>query len=94
MGRLSWKIVAMILKSWSYYLVGAFTFLFVIVVRYNDKSHAPMIVELQIGQIDSTEHSMGLLRPLLDDMLLGLKKLMPSRDEKSTVGVLNDDYEL
>ena len=53
-----------------------------------------MILELQIGQIDSTEDSMELLRPLLDDMLPGLKKLMPSRDGKSSVEVLNDDYEL
>jgi hypothetical protein len=73
---------------------GAFTFLFVIVVRYKDSTRAPMIVELQLGQIDSTEDSMELLRPLLDDMVPGLKKLMPSREGKSTVGVLNDDYEL
>jgi hypothetical protein len=57
---------------------GAFTFLFVILVRYKDSTRAPMIVELQVGQIDSTKDSMELLWPLLDDMNPGLKKLMPS----------------
>ena len=40
---------------------GAFTFMFVIVVRYKDSTRAPMIVELQLGQIDSTKDSMELL---------------------------------
>jgi hypothetical protein len=46
---------------------STFTFLFVIVVRYKDPTRAPMIVELQLGQIDSTKDSMERLRPLLDD---------------------------
>jgi hypothetical protein len=73
---------------------GAFTFLFVIVVRYKDVTRAPMIVELQLGQIDSTEDSMELLWPLLDYMMAGLKELMPSKEGTSTVEVLNNDYEL
>jgi hypothetical protein len=39
----------------------AFTFLFVVVVRYKENTHTPMIVELQLGQIDSTKDSMDLL---------------------------------
>jgi hypothetical protein len=31
---------------------GTFTFLFIIILRYKDSTHAPMIVELQLGQID------------------------------------------
>jgi hypothetical protein len=73
---------------------GAFTFLFVIVVRYKDPTQAPMIVELQLGQIDSTEDSMELLRPLLDGMMPGLNQLMSSKEEKSAVKVANKDYEL
>jgi hypothetical protein len=73
---------------------GAFTFLFVVVVRYKDPTRAPMIVELQLGQIDSTEDSMELLRPLLDDMMPGLNQLMPSKEGKSAVKVANKDYEL
>jgi hypothetical protein len=42
-------------------LLLAFTFLFVIVVRYKDPSRAPMMVELQLGQNDGTEDSMELL---------------------------------
>jgi hypothetical protein len=73
---------------------GPFTFLFVIVVRYKDPTWAPMIVELQLGQIDSTEDSMELLRPLLDDMMPGLNQLMSSKEGKSAVKVANKDYEL
>jgi hypothetical protein len=73
---------------------GAFTFLFVIVVRYKDPTRAPMIVELQLGQIDSTEDSMELLRPSLDDMMAGLNKLMPSKEGKLAVKVTKKDYEL
>jgi hypothetical protein len=32
-----------------------------IVVRYKDATWAPMIMELQLGQIDTTEDSMELL---------------------------------
>jgi hypothetical protein len=53
-----------------------------------------MILELQLVQIDSTEDSMDLLWPLLDNMMPGLKKLMPSREGKTAVEVLNHDYEL
>jgi hypothetical protein len=73
---------------------GAFTFLFAIVVRYKDPTRAPMIVELQLGQIDSTEDSMELLRPLLDAMMPGLNQLMPFKEGKSAVKVANKDYEL
>jgi hypothetical protein len=50
-------------------------------------------MELQLGQIDSTEDSMlGLLQPLLDDMMPSLSKLMPSKEGKSAVKVSNNDY--
>jgi hypothetical protein len=64
------------------------------VVRYKDPTWAPMIVELQLGQIDSTKDSMELLRPLPGDMMPGLNKLMPSKEGKSAVRVTNKDYEL
>jgi hypothetical protein len=73
---------------------GLFTFLFVIVVRYKDPTGAPMIMELKFGQIDSTKDSMELLWPLLDDMMPGLNKLMPSKEGKLAVKVTNKDYEL
>jgi hypothetical protein len=52
-----------------------------------------VIVELQLGQIDSTKDSMELLWSILDDMMPSLNKLMSSSKEgKPVVKVSNNDY--
>jgi hypothetical protein len=71
---------------------GAFTFMFVLVIRYVDETKDPTILEFQIGQIDSTEDSMELLRPLLVDMELGVQEMEPV-DGKSMVYV-DEDFKL
>jgi hypothetical protein len=49
-----------------------------------------MILELQLGQTDSTEDSMELLWPLLDDMMPDLSKLMRSKAGKLAVRVTDN----
>ena len=56
---------------------GAFSFLAIIIVRFKTFK-SPIILDLQIGQIDSTEDKMNMLKPLLDMIQLDIKKMYPT----------------
>ena len=54
---------------------GVLVFVAVIVVRYKEDTKDPLVLELQIGQIDSNKDDIELLKPLLIKLSDGFKKL-------------------
>jgi hypothetical protein len=56
---------------------GAFPFLMVAVIGYNDTARSSKILEFQIGKIDSTDDLMDYFRILLVDMEPGIWKMKP-----------------
>ena len=74
---------------------GAFTFMFVVIVRYsNNLQRQPGVFEFQLGQIDSVKDSEELLKPLMLDMEEGVLEMKPNNEGKSVlcVGRGEDGY--
>jgi hypothetical protein len=55
---------------------GAMTFLSVLIARYKAKKN-PKIMELQIGQVDSSKDTMKLLRTIVARITPGISRLKP-----------------
>jgi hypothetical protein len=68
---------------------GAMTFLAVLIVRYQAKKN-PKIIELQIGQVDSSKDTMELLRTIVARITPGISRLKP-KDGISSLHVTKQD---
>ena len=72
---------------------GAFTFLAIIIIRFSN-SKEPIILYLQIGQIDSQDDKLELLRPLVEKLNDDIRTMQPGSDGcvdlEVTVG--DDEY--
>ena len=69
---------------------GAFTFLFVVIVRFID-GREPNLFEFQIGQIDSKDDSVTYLRPLIMDLQEGVQQLLPDKKGDGFLVLDGDD---
>jgi hypothetical protein len=58
---------------------GAMSFLAVFVIRYRQKDKEPKILEVQIGQVDSTSDTTELLKALVEKMTPGIMRMMPNQ---------------
>ena len=57
---------------------GAFTFMFVVIVRYRGNRRTPGVHEFQLGQIDTTKDNKEILAHLMEDMASGVMAMQPN----------------
>jgi hypothetical protein len=63
---------------------GVFTFIACLIVRFEDPSEEPQVLEFQIGKIDSEKDSMELLLPLVEKLGEGLLSMNPKGEGDCT----------
>jgi hypothetical protein len=63
---------------------GTFTFIACLIVRFEDPSEEPQVLEFQIGEIDSEKDSMKLLLPLVEKLGEGLLSMNPKGEGDCT----------
>ena len=71
---------------------GAFTFLAIIIIRFKTTKE-PLILDLQIGQIDSQDDKLELLRPLVGKIGDDIRTMPQQSDGCVNLEVLVSDYE-